>query len=110
MNNFIFFIYMDYNFDILKSLYKLIFFNYFFFIKMNMLNIFNFIIDFKYLFFFNFNIEETLNFFVKYMQNIKNKFIYFKSNYYFFKKQKLLRRRKRHVPLYSFLSTTLKRN
>jgi hypothetical protein len=91
-------------------LYKLILFNYFFHIKIIIINIFNFIIDLKYLLLFKLNIQEFLKNIFKYIQNFKNKIIYNKSNYYYFKKQRLVRKRKKHVPLYSFLSTNLKRN
>jgi hypothetical protein len=75
-----------------------------------MINILNFFLDLKYLFYFKLNIEEIFQYLIKYFQNIKNKIIYFKSNYYFFKKQKLIKKRKRRVPLTALLSTGLKRN
>ncbi len=75
-----------------------------------MIEILNFILNFKFLLFFKFNIEYLLEYLIKFLQNVKNKIIYFKSNHYYFKKQKLIRKRKRHVPLISLLSTNLKRN
>jgi hypothetical protein len=75
-----------------------------------MINILNFIIDLKYLLYFKLHIEEIFQYLIKYLQNINNKLIYFKSNYYYFKKQKLIKKRKRRVPIISLLSTTLKRN
>jgi len=110
INNFIFFISIEYNLTIIKSLYKLIFFNYYYHVKIITIEILNYIINLKFLLYFKFNIQNIFHFLIKYMQNIKNKIIYFKSNYYYFKKQKLIRKRKRHIPLYSFLSTNLKRN
>ena len=80
------------------------------FIKKNIINILNLILDLKYLLYFKFNINDFLQYFFKFMQNIKNKIIYFKSNYYYFKKQKLIRRRKKRTPLITLLSTNLKRN
>jgi hypothetical protein len=91
-------------------LYKLILFNYYFYIKLIIINILDFIVDLKYLLLFKFNIQEFLKNIFHYIQNVKNKIIYNKSNYYYFKKQKLIRKRKKRVPLYSFLSTNLKRN
>jgi hypothetical protein len=101
---------MEYNIDKLFFLYKLIFFNYFFNVKINVIKILNYIIDLKDFLNNKFNIKEFSNFIMKYIQNIKNRMIYFKSNYYYFKKQKLIRKRKRRVPLVSLLSTNLKRN
>ena len=91
-------------------LYKLILFNYYFYIKLIIINILNYIVDLKYLLLLKFNTLEYVKNILEYIQNIKNKIIYNKSNYYYFKKQKLLRKRKRRIPLYSFLSTNLKRN
>jgi hypothetical protein len=109
-NNIIIFTYKNYNIKTIINIYKLILFNYFLYIKFIIINILNCIIDLKYLLFYKFNIQEYLKYIFKYIQNVKNKIIYHKSNYYFFKKQKLIRRGKRRVPLYSFLSTNLKRN
>jgi hypothetical protein len=78
--------------------------------KKNIIIISNLIINVKKMQFLTFNIQEYFKYIIKYIQNIKNRIIFFKSNYYFLKKQKLIRRRKRHVALYSFLSTNLKRN
>jgi hypothetical protein len=101
---------LEYNINLLKFLYKNIFFNYYFNLKIKIINILNLILNLKYLLFFKFNIQDIIKNVFKFIQNIKNKFIYFKSNYYYFKKQKLIRRRKRRVPLVSLLSTNLKRN
>jgi hypothetical protein len=109
-NNYFLLLGLEYNIKIIQSLYKLIFFNYYLNIKVMIMAIFNYIIDLKILLLFKYNIQEKLQLLIKYTQNVKNKMIYLKSNYYYFKKQKLLRKRKRHVPLYSFLSTNLKRN
>lgn len=75
-----------------------------------MSNIVNILADLNYLIYFKLNIEEIFQYLIKYLQNIKNKIIYFKSNYYYFKKQKLIKKRKRRIPLTALLSTTLKRN
>jgi hypothetical protein len=109
-NNFIFLLYLKNRINTINLLYKLNFLNYYFYIKINMINILNFIIDLKYLLYFKLNIEEIFQYLIKYLQNINNKLIYFKSNYYYFKKQKLIKKRKRRVPIMSLLSTTLKRN
>ena len=110
MNNYIYFVFKEYNLNLLIFLYKNIFFNYYFYIKILIINILNYILNLKYLLLFKFNIQDISNFFIKFLQNIKNKVIFFKSNYYYFKKQKLIRKKKRRIPLYSFLSTNLKRN
>jgi hypothetical protein len=109
-NSFFFSIYKQYNLKMILFLYKLILFNYYFYIKLIIINILDFIVDLKYLLLFKFNIQEFLKNIFHYIQNVKNKIIYNKSNYYYFKKQKLIRKRKKRVPLYSFLSTNLKRN
>jgi hypothetical protein len=110
MNNYIVILIIEYNFNLFKILYKILFLDYYIFIKIYIINILNLILDFKYLLYFKFNINDFLQYFYKYIQNIKNKILYFKSNYYYFKKQKLVRRRKKRVPLMSLLSTNLKRN
>ena len=110
MNNYIYFVFKEYNLNLLIFLYKNIFFNYYFYIKILIINILNYILNLKYLLLFKFNIQDISNFFIKFLQNIKNKVIFFKSNYFYFKKQKLIRRRKRRIPLISLLSTNLKRN
>jgi hypothetical protein len=109
-NNFIFLVIKNYNIKMMGFLYKLILFNYYFYIKIMIINILNFITDLKYLLLFKFKIQDFIKYIFKYIQNIKNKIIFNKSNYYFFKKQKLIKKRKKHIPLYSFLSTNLKRN
>jgi hypothetical protein len=111
LNNFILLIFIEYKIDLLHFLYKIIFFNYYYYnIKLNTINILNLILNLKCLLYFKFNIHEFLEYIIKFLQNIKNKIIYFKSNYYYFKKQKLIRKRKRRIPLISLLSTNLKRN
>ena len=94
-----------------QFLYKIVFFNYYYYnIKLNTINILNLILNLKYLLYLKLNLHEFLEYIMKFLQNIKNKIIYFKSNYYYFKKQKLTRKRKRRIPLISLLSTNLKRN
>jgi hypothetical protein len=111
LNNFILLIYIEYNIYLLKFLYKIIFLNYYYInIKLNIINVLNLMLNLKHLLYFKFNIHAFLEYILKFLLNIKNKLIYFKSNYYLYKKQKLIRKRKRHIPLISLLSTNLKRN
>ena len=110
VNNLITTIFLEYKFNILKFLYKLVFFSYYSKIKFNMIKILNSILNLKFLSYIEFNCKIFCKYFIKYLQNIKNKLVYFKSSHYYYKKQKLIRRRKRHTPLVSFLSTSLKRN
>jgi hypothetical protein len=109
-NSLVFSIFFKYNINLLKFLYKNIFFNYYFYIKVLIINILNSILNLKYILYFKFNIQDIFPYFTKYLQNIKSKFVYFKSNYYYYKKQKLIRKRKRRIPLVALLSTNLKRN
>ena len=109
-NNYFFSLVVKHEFNLIKNLYCLQLYNYFFFLWLNMIKFFNFVIDLNHLLYFKLNIQEFYKYFIKYLQNFQIKLLYFKSNYYYFKKQKLIRRYKREVPLLSFFSTNLKRN